>query len=209
MYRRMAPIVNKWRLRWRVEVGRNRRMATIVDKWWLRWRVEAGWYRRMAPIVDQWRLRWLVEAGWNRRVATMMDNWWLRWVARVWWRRRLKMSSEKEWLRELNGLSWRRMETRGRERRLREIVRVKESGLANTWIVRPSHGIKAFCLASDRKSSWYSDAGYGWSWSNGCWSGRRRGRWSGKSEVRSEEEWLCPKYSAGSWWSCAECRHQK
>ena len=47
--------------------------------------------------------------------------------------------------------------------------------LANTWIVRPSHGIKAFCLASDRKSSWYSDAGYGRSGSSRRYALRKNG----------------------------------
>ena len=36
--------------------------------------------------------------------------------------------------------------------------------------------------------SWYS-AGYGWLGSYGSWSGRRRGSWCGKSEVRSDVEW--------------------
>ena len=38
--------------------------------------------------------------------------------------------------------------------------------------------------------SWYS-AGYGWLGSYGSWYGRRRGRWNGKSEIRSDVDWFC------------------
>ena len=38
--------------------------------------------------------------------------------------------------------------------------------------------------------SWYS-AGYGWLGSYGSWCGRRRGRWGGKSEIRSDVDWFC------------------
>ena len=40
--------------------------------------------------------------------------------------------------------------------------------------------------------SWYS-AGCGWLGSYGSWYGRRRGRWNGKSEIRSDVEWFCQK----------------
>ena len=56
-------------------------------------------------------------------------------------------------------------------------------------------------------STWYSVAGYGWSGSYGNWSGRRRGSWGGKPEIRSEDEWYCPKCTTGNWWSRTECRH--
>ena len=56
-------------------------------------------------------------------------------------------------------------------------------------------------------SSWYSPAGHGWSGSYGCWNGRRRGSWGGKSEVRSDVEWFCQKCGTGNWWSLTDCRH--
>ena len=34
-------------------------------------------------------------------------------------------------------------------------------------------------------------AGYGWLGSYGSWYGRRRGRWNGKSEIRSDVDWFC------------------
>ena len=45
---------------------------------------------------------------------------------------------------------------------------------------------------------WYSAAGYGWYGSYGSWYGRRRGSWGGKSEVRSDVEWLCQKCGCAS-----------
>ena len=49
----------------------------------------------------------------------------------------------------------------------------------------------------DSMSSWYS-AGSSWSDSFDSKSGRRRGSWSGKSEVHSEDEWFSQKCSTGN-----------
>ena len=57
--------------------------------------------------------------------------------------------------------------------------------------------IKRLCFAFDQMSSCFSAAGYGWSGSYGSWYGRRRGSWSGKSEVRFDVEWFCQMCSTG------------
>ena len=73
--------------------------------------------------------------------------------------------------------------------------------------VAPHSLYQALCFAFDQMSSWYSAAGYGWSGSYGRWYGRRRGSWSGQSEVRSDVEWFCQKCGTGNWWSRTDCRH--